>query len=275
MKLLFLGSGSAHTVAADNFQSNMVLGLETGRRLLIDCGSDVRWSLARQGLCHRDVTDVYISHLHADHIGGLEYIGFQTKFDPQCERPRLYLESSLAGRLWQHSLSGGMGVITEGETRLEDFFDVRVVQANRPFQWEGVQLEAVPTPHVSSPQVSVHSHALAIERDGFRSFVTTDTQFNPSHLQAQYERADLIFHDCEIGPVHTKIHPHYDDLRRLPPAVRAKMWLYDYQPGALPDAHADGFKGFVRAGQSFELSPAPSSARAARRAPASRARKIA
>jgi ribonuclease BN (tRNA processing enzyme) len=253
----------------------MVLALETGRRLLIDCGSDVRWSLARQGLCHRDVTDIYISHLHADHIGGLEYIGFQTRFDPQCQRPRLYLEASLADRLWRHSLSGGMGVITEGETRLEDFFDVRVVQANRVFQWEGVQLEAVPTLHVSSPEASVHSHALAIEREGFRSFITTDTQFDPGNLQAQYERADLIFHDCEIGPVHTTIHAHYDDLRRLPTAVRTKMWLYDYQPGALPDARADGFKGFVCAGQSFDLSRNPPASRAARRAPASRVRKIA
>src|SRR5688572_25270761 len=220
MDLLFLGSGSAHTVAADNFQSNMVLVLETGRRLLIDCGSDVRWSLARQRLTHRDVTDIYISHLHADHIGGLEYIGFQTRFDPHCPRPRLYLESNLADRLWEHSLCGGMGVITSGETRLEDFFDVRVVQAHRPFEWEGVQLEALPTLHVSSPCASVHSHALAIERDGFSTFITTDTQFDPGHLQAQYARAGLIFHDCEIGPLRTGIHPHYDDLCRLPDAVR-------------------------------------------------------
>jgi ribonuclease BN (tRNA processing enzyme) len=274
MDLLFLGSGSAHTVAADNFQSNMVLVMETGRRLLIDCGSDVRWSLARQGLSHRDVTDIYISHLHADHIGGLEYIGFQTKFDPQCTRPRLYVESSLADRLWRHSLQGGMGVITTGETRLEDFFDVHVVQANRPFQWEDVQLEAVPTLHVSSPHADVQSHALAIERGKFRTFITTDTQFNPAQLQSQYEGADLIFHDCEIGPIHTRIHPHYEDLRLLPKALRSKMWLYDYQPGALPDARADGFLGFVEAGQSFRLSRGPST-RAARRAPAGSVRKIA
>ena len=148
------------------------------------------------------------------------------------------------------------------------------VRANQPFAWEGVRLEAIPTLHVSSPHVHVHSQALAIERDGFRAFITTDTQFNPSALHAQYERADLVFHDCEIGPVHTGIHPHYDDLRKLPEAVRGKMWLYDYQPGELPDARADGFKGFVRAGQSFLLSPG-TAARAARRAPASRPRKIA
>ena len=133
MQLLFLGSGSAHTVGADNFQSNMMLIAESGRRLLIDCGSDVRWSLAKQGLSHLDVTDIYVSHLHADHIGGLEYIGFQTKFDSRCERPRLYLEASLVDPLWNHALRGGMGVISGTETKLETFFDVRVTTANQPF----------------------------------------------------------------------------------------------------------------------------------------------
>jgi ribonuclease BN (tRNA processing enzyme) len=274
MKLLFLGSGSAHTLAPDNFQSNMVLATPAGRRMLIDCGSDVRWSLARQGLSHRDVSDIYISHLHADHIGGLEYLGFQTRFDPCCDRPRLYLEASLVDRLWTHCLSGGMGIVCEGETRLEDFFDVRVVQAHQPFEWHGVQLEVVPTLHVACPSAAVHSHALAVEHGGFRTFITTDTRFNPEQLGSQYDRADLIFHDCEVGPLRTGIHAHYEDLRRLPAAVRAKTWLYDYPTGALPDAGADGFRGFVCAGQTFALKHGPA-ARAARRAPALRARRSA
>ena len=253
MQLLFLGSGSAHTVGADNFQSNMMLTADSGRRLLIDCGSDVRWSLAKQGLSHLDVTDIYISHLHADHIGGLEYVGFQTKFDPRCQRPPLYVEASLAGPLWNHTLSGGMGVITGMETTLETFFDVRIVTANQPFEWEGARLEPVPALHVSGRHATVHSYGLLIERDGHRTFLTTDTQFTPSRLSSHYARADLIFHDCEIAPEKTGVHPGFDDLARLPESVRAKTWLYGYQPGPLPDAVAHGFRGFVRAGQSFEF----------------------
>lgn len=253
MQLLFLGSGSAHTVGADNFQSNMMLIADSGRRLLIDCGSDVRWSLAKQGLSHLDVTDIYISHLHADHIGGLEYVGFQTKFDPRCERPRLYIEASLAAPLWNRALRGGMGVISGTETELDTFFDVRIVTANQPFEWEGARLEPVPAVHVSSPRATVHSYGLLIERDGHRTFLTTDTQFTPGRLAAYYGGADLIFHDCETGPARTGVHPRYDDLVELPAAVRAKTWLYGYPPGPLPDAAAAGFRGFVRAGQSFEL----------------------
>lgn len=253
MQLLFLGSGSAHTVGADNFQSNMMLIADSGRRLLIDCGSDVRWSLAKQGLSNLDVTDIYISHLHADHIGGLEYVGFQTKFDPRCERPHLYIEASLAAPLWNRALRGGMGVISGTETELDTFFDVHIVTANQPFEWEGASLQPVAAVHVSSPRATVHSYGLLIERDGHRTFLTTDTQFTPGRLAACYASADLIFHDCETGPARTGVHPNYDDLVQLPAAVRAKTWLYGYPPGPLPDAVAHGFRGFVRAGQFFEL----------------------
>ena len=253
MRILFLGSGSAHTVGTDNFQSNMLLYADSGRCLLIDCGTDIRWSLARQGLSHQDISDIYVSHLHADHIGGLEYIGFKTRFDPACRRPRLYLEASLAGPLWDHSLRGGMGVITDGEMRLGDFFDVVVLRAHEPFEWEGARLEAVPLAHVVSPQATMLSHGLLIDTGAQRVLLTTDTRCDADRLAPYYGRADLIFHDCETSTYTTGIHARYDELRGLPAEVRAKMWLYDYPPGPLPDAVADGFLGFVRPGQSFDL----------------------
>ena len=75
-----------------------------------------------------------------------------------------------------------------------------------------------------------------------------------ANLSSSYAGAGLIFHDCETGKVKTGIHSHYDDLAQLPAATRAKIWLYGYQPGELPDAVADGFRGFVRPGQRFDLS---------------------
>ena len=72
-RLTFAGAGSAFTTDADNFQSNMVIETAEGR-LLIDCGGDARHSTKALGLKPRDIDAVYISHLHADHIGGLEWL---------------------------------------------------------------------------------------------------------------------------------------------------------------------------------------------------------
>lgn len=253
MRLLFLGSGSAYTLEPGNFQSNMLLMSDDGERLLIDCGSDIRWSLAQHGLSHVDIADIYVSHLHSDHIGGLEYIGFQTKFDPRCARPRLYLEASLVEPLWTACLSGGMGIVSGAETTLDSFFDVRPVVASRPFDWAGAQLTLVPAVHVLGEHDTIHSFGLMIECRGSRTFVTTDTRFAPDLLASHYASADLIYHDCETGATKTGVHAHYDELRQLPDAIRAKTWLYDYQAGPLPDALADGFRGFVRPGQCFDL----------------------
>jgi hypothetical protein len=126
----------------------------------------------------------------------------------------------------------------------------------KPFQWDGARLESVPMIHVSSPRASASSYGLLIECGNHRTLLTTDTQYTPDHLARYYASADLIFHDCETAKSKTGIHAHYDDLVHLPDAVRAKTWLYGYQPGPLPNASADGFLGFVRTGQSFELASA-------------------
>ena len=51
------------------------------------------------------------------------------------------------------------------------------------------------------------------------------------------------------------VHPDYDDLKRLDKNVKKRMWLYHYSDLGknMPDAVADGFAGFVKEGQSFEI----------------------
>lgn len=72
LKMTFLGSGSAFTVGPDNYHSNVLL--EIGKdSLLIDAGSDLRHSLREQNRGYLDIKNVYITHLHGDHTGGLEW----------------------------------------------------------------------------------------------------------------------------------------------------------------------------------------------------------
>lgn len=253
MKLIFLGSGSAFTIGADNFQSNMVLVNDQGSKLLIDCGSDIRWSLHASGFSHLDITDIYISHLHADHTGGLEYVGFSTKFDPRCSKPRLYVSKDIASDLWDRTLSGSMRSI-EGEfADLETYFEVQKIRRNSFFIWKGLQLHTVPTIHVRDGFSTVSSYGLFFEVKGTKVFITTDTQFCPGEIGDFYNMSDVILQDCETSPFKSGVHAHYDELLTLSEKIRNKMWLYHYQPGKLPDAQKDGFQGFVKRGQVFDF----------------------
>jgi ribonuclease BN (tRNA processing enzyme) len=84
MKIVFLGVGSAFTLPSRlkesnnaipktiddcDWQSNVVVVSKSGKMLLIDCGGDIRFALWQQGLSYKDIDAVYVSHLHADHIG--------------------------------------------------------------------------------------------------------------------------------------------------------------------------------------------------------------
>ena len=250
-QLLFLGSGSAFTVGANNFHSNIFLVTETGKKLLIDCGSDIRFSLYKEGFSYRDITDIYISHLHSDHAGGLEFVGFTTKFDPQCDRPKLYLSDELAAEIWQNTLSGGMKSIEGGITSLDSFFEVHSISYERHFYWQNIKFELVQMTHINNGTYLMPTYGLFFQLNNTYIFLTTDTQLCYEQLEKYYQKADLIFHDCETAKYPTPVHAHYQDLVKLPKKIKRKMWLYGYQPGKLPNAKDDGFLGFVKRGNKF------------------------
>lgn len=251
MTFTFLGTGSAFTL--NNYHSNMLLEVD-GKRLLIDCGGDARFALRDQNVSSAQIDALYVSHLHADHIGGIEWLALTTYFNPAADRPKLFINEKLAEELWQNSLKGGLGTLQNQITHLETYFDVHHIGRNEGFEFAGIHLQTVQTVHYTDGYEIVPSYGLLFPTsNGRQVFLTTDTQFTPGHLRSFYESADVVFHDCETSPNKSGIHAHYDELKTLSPQVRGKMWLYHYQDSGLPDAAADGFLGFVQRGQVFEF----------------------
>jgi ribonuclease BN (tRNA processing enzyme) len=254
MKLTFIGTGSAFTMS--NFQSNMLLE-DSGRRLLIDCGGDARHALAKAGLGANDVDALYVSHLHADHIGGIEWLGFSRYFGGG-PKPELYVNERLSHTLWDHSLRGGMASHQGVVLTLDHFFaPVHRIPVNGGFRWGHTECQLVQTVHYMDGYEIVPSYGLIMRVDtnpnAGEVFLTTDTQFAPNQIMDFYRRASVIFQDCETSNYKSGVHAHYTELVTLPDDIRRKMWLYHYQDGTLPDAKKDGFAGFVERGQTFEF----------------------
>lgn len=252
-ELLCLGTGSAFTTGVDNWQSNFFLSRAgEPKGLLIDCGGDCRHAMAEQGLSAMDVEAVYISHPHADHIGGLEWLAFATFFDPRYTgRPLMWTSDVWVNSLWEDSLRGGLASLQGQSAKLDTFFDVRPIPGNGVLEFQGLEIETVQTIHVMDGRVIVPSFGLIFDIGDQCVFLTTDTQFAPNQIRDFYNRATVILQDCEVSQYPSGVHAHYKDLCTLPDDVRAKMWLYHYQ-GAwedLPDARSDGFLGFLAKGQ--------------------------
>jgi hypothetical protein len=251
----------------DNWQSNMLLemgpcdGYLNGVKMLFDCGGDIRWSLAEHGLSALDINAVYISHLHNDHIGGLEYLAFLSYFGKTARggmKPKLIANSQLIGDLWGKSLCGGLDSIQMVDAELSTYFDVIYVPNSGSFKVGDINFKTVQTIHVIADTSFVKSFGLMVTvptPDGDRKvFITSDTQYAPSQLNDFIRSAGTVFHDCETSKFPSGVHAHYNDLKDLPEEVKERMWLYHYNSVKdLPDAKADGFLGFVEKGQYFEF----------------------
>jgi len=235
MKLTFVGTGSAFCM--DNYQTNMLIS-RNGRNLLIDAGGDIRFGLKEIGMGYKDINSIYVTHCHADHIGGLEWFAFCTYFDPTViEKIELIGNNKLVRELWDNCLKGGLKSIQGYQPRLHDYFDLVQVRENRKFDWEGITFEIVQSIHIMNKYAIVPSFGLMITDPdtGKKIYYTGDTQFNPNQIRDFYDEADLIIQDCETSPFKSGVHANYSELRsdELSPEIRAKMLLQHYQDNVL------------------------------------------
>jgi ribonuclease BN (tRNA processing enzyme) len=254
VNLQFLGSGSAFVPITENFHSNMVIKSDDGGCLMIDCGSDARHSSAAQGLSFRDIDGVYISHLHADHVGGLEWLAFTNYFSVPSRKVKLYVHPSLIDRLWNNVLSGGLQSLEGARPAcLADFYEVMPITADEQFTWNNINFQMIKTVHSCNGGALAPSYGLFFSTKNKTVFITTDTRFEPEQYNNYFEQADMIFHDCDVGPHKSAVHAHFSELITLPEAIKSKMWLYHCSSMKDINPVEHGFQGFAQRGQEFGL----------------------
>ena len=71
LTLFFIGIGSAFTKAY--YQTNLLI-IKGEDHLMIDCGTKTPQALHELGVNIWDIRNFFITHSHADHIGGLEEV---------------------------------------------------------------------------------------------------------------------------------------------------------------------------------------------------------
>ena len=129
--LHFLGTGAAHAVELGS--SSAVLERDGTPMLLIDCGPD---TLDRYYAAYGEPPrNIYITHTHMDHVGGLERLFTRVWFDEALRgKTRVFAHAALVPWL-QTRVADYPGVLAEGGVNYWEAF--RLVPCSRGFWLDG------------------------------------------------------------------------------------------------------------------------------------------
>lgn len=239
-----LGTGNAFAKA---YYNNNAL-LETGgRTLLLDCGTTAPRALYELGIRFDAIDAILVSHIHADHIGGLEEFAFQCKFIYR-RKPVLYIASQLVEPLWEHSLRGGLE--QDGFHSIDDYFEVRTLEAGVPAELlPGLKVELVPTRHI--PGKTSFSVLL---NDFF--FYTADMVFDRELLERLVSErgVSVIFHDCQLHPPGV-VHADLSKLLTLPEELQKIIYLMHYSDDQPDFVGRTGFMTFIEQHKFYDIQP--------------------
>jgi len=229
-----IGTGSAF---AKRYFNNNGLISSGGYHLLIDCGITAPYALHQLQIGLDDIDGILITHIHGDHVGGLEEVAYRMKFVHQSKLT-LFVPASIAQDLWEHTLKGGLEDTSGHCDSLDCYFNVQLLDEQSPYQInENFTVELIRTQHIPGKP----SYGVLINDSVFYS---SDMTFAPQLLTdlVSQGRCKHIMHDCQLsgqGVVHTTL----QELLTLPVTLQERIWLMHY--GDDKDRY-EGQTGFMR-----------------------------
>jgi len=291
LTLTFLGVGSAF--AKRNFQSNALIEAwsispdhqeAADDTLLIDFGTTgplaLHQLMVKPGFSYLDhngvahypaIRCIFITHLHSDHIGGLEeLVGMNVHCFADREaggdfKPQLIGAPDVLANLWEHSLKGGLGALAGRPASLTDYFNVLAIhppgrgEPDRFTMLDRYAFTLFPTDHIRlKRKYDWPSFGLLVtdHHSGDTVCYSGDARFDPQMMGEMMAAAKLNFHEVQLEDQTEPVHAMLSQLRTLPADVRKKTILYHYDDTWDCDAYnfvADEFAGFAQPQQRYTL----------------------
>lgn len=252
MTLRLFGAGGAFSRRYGTTCS--MVTLRSGQRWLIDCGRQAPDQLHAAGFVWHDISGQIVTHVHGDHVYGMEDFAFIRYFESRGAdlasslggvMPRLIAHSAVRAEIWE-TLAPSLRYISDGRGNgqagtLDHYFEViaaAVCEPRRHNPWhhaehfaaDDLRLVARETLHVPgkpscSLEISVDDEP-GSERIAWWS---GDCIVDVELLKALEPRTSIFFHDCTFVDYPGQVHGYFDKLESLPERVRHKMVLMHHE----------------------------------------------
>lgn len=195
MKITFLGTSHGIT-EADRFTSSTIISVGD-KNYLIDAGAPIMKLLQVYGVKFDTLSDIFITHSHADHyIGLVEFVNQMESFrqfegvSVTIHAPELFPYDAMrtflfgGGDLQSHKLGGNRHECGKAESRISH----KTYSEGEIFNDGTLKITAYKTRHFAD------SHSLLLEAEDKRILFTGDLRHDLSDFPyaALNERADLI-----------------------------------------------------------------------------------
>jgi len=222
-EVVVLGVGDAFSAV---HHPTSFLCLCEGFVLAVDCPDGYRRMLraaserSRLNIDLSDISAVLLTHVHGDHMNGLEAAAFFRRF---VEKRRLALLATRDVRdvIWDERLAGAMRDLgSDGEQCFDDYFDFQELKWEERNTIGPFSVELRRTTH------QVPTSALRISAGDRMLGYSADTAFDPELIDWLCN-ANTVIHETNFGPYHSD----YRELARLPLEQREKMRLAHYPDG--------------------------------------------
>lgn len=220
--------------------------------LAVDCPDSYRRALKANGFEHGGATldahhidAMFLTHLHGDHVNGLEMVLAYRKFVAGGKLP-LWTTPDVADVLWDQRLRVSLGTMFDGvyynEMYIEDFVELGIVSWGTTERIGPFEVTTRRTVH------HIPTSALRIRANGRTLGYSCDTAWDPTLIDWLAD-ADTILHETSLGPAHTPLYR----LLELPEELRRKLWVVHY-PDSL-DRPDEGLR-FAKEGTVIEVGSA-------------------
>lgn len=219
IQITALGVGGAFT---ERFYHNNYVFDFGERVLLVDAGTTLRYSLKESEYNITDITDILITHLHSDHIGGLEEFA-QRSFFIHKHKPNLWIREDQYGEI----KSVLQGLETDGFTLLS-YFNVCLFDVSVGFNVYKTKIETIKTDDLHAVGMKSLAFKVTGEKNKTVLFTSDIKRLQVSGIKEMLENDTIIYQDYskDENAVHTDIKDikSYYDEQHL-----QNMYLMHYQ----------------------------------------------